>query len=256
MHTAVIIDVIAAAVLLGFLISGAMRGLFRSLAGLLIVVLALVGAGIFSDSMTPTVAKYLQPYIEKRVEQRVDKAISGSDGDTSAEPSGSTSSAPAVQMPSVSVPSGSTTDPADGEQDEAARLLALLGLDQDPSERIENAVQEKVRDTGVSVLTALVESLAENVIRMLLFAISFFLLMLVLKLLMHAIDLVLKMPGLHFFNHLGGAAIGVIEGALVLFLGIWALRRFGVSFDTETVQETILLQFFTTHTPLSVLSFL
>ena len=50
--------------------------------------------------------------------------------------------------------------------------------------------------------------------------------------------------------------MGLVEGALVLFLAIWVLRRLGVSFDTETVVQTHILQFFTTNTPLSVLSFL
>ena len=42
----------------------------------------------------------------------------------------------------------------------------------------------------------------------------------------------------------------------MLFLSIWLLRRFGVSFDSETVEATRVLQFFTTNTPLSALSFL
>ena len=41
--------------------------------------------------------------------------------------------------------------------------------------------------------------------------------------------------------------------ALALFLAVWALRRFGVSFETESVSATHLLRFFTTHTPLSAL---
>ena len=54
----------------------------------------------------------------------------------------------------------------------------------------------------------------------------------------------------------GGAVIGLIEGALVLFLAIWVLRRFGVSFETDTVSATHILRFFATHTPLSALSLL
>ena len=53
-----------------------------------------------------------------------------------------------------------------------------------------------------------------------------------------------------------GAVIGLIEGALVLFLAIWVLRRFGVSFETDTVSATHILRFFATHTPLSALSLL
>ena len=65
------------------------------------------------------------------------------------------------------------------------------------------------------------------------------------------------LPGIYAFNALLGGLIGLIEGALVLFLAVWVLRRFGVSFETETVSATHILRFFTTHTPLSaLLSFL
>ena len=66
----------------------------------------------------------------------------------------------------------------------------------------------------------------------------------------------LKLPGLHLVNSLGGAAVGLVEGALLVFLAIWVLRRLGISFDTETVARTHVLHFFTTNTPLSELSFL
>ena len=44
MTTPVIIDIVVAAVLLGFAVYGGKRGLFRALSGLLAVVVALVGA--------------------------------------------------------------------------------------------------------------------------------------------------------------------------------------------------------------------
>ena len=72
-----------------------------------------------------------------------------------------------------------------------------------------------------------------------------------------ALDLVTRLPGIHGLNALGGAAIGLAVGALLLFLAVWLLRRFGVSFETDTVSATHILRFFTTHTPLSaLLSFL
>lgn len=248
MNVPVIMDITVAAILLGFFIAGARRGLFRSLAGLVIIVVALVGAGIFSATFTQPVAKYIQPYIEKRVEARIDAAMSGTQADSS------------VQMPELdtgdtSAPSGESSASLP-EQLETQQLLKLLGIDGDPAQSISDSVQEKVRDSGISVLTAVVESVAESVIHILLFVLSFVVILILLKVLMHAMDLVLKLPGLHLLNLLGGAAIGLLEGGLCLFLSIWVLRRFGVSFETEAVNGTVLLHFFTTNSPLSVLSFL
>lgn len=258
MNSAVIIDIIVAAVLLVFLLCGAARGLFQSVAGLVVIIVALAGAGIFASALTPRVAEYVQPYIEKQVEARIDKALSkgGNSASSSAqEPAAGSSQAGGSQA-------GAASDSEGGEEDDAQQkaetqhLLDLLGLDKDPVASLEQSVQEKVHDTGVSVMNAVVESISETIIHVLLFLLIFAVLMLLLKALMHAMDLVLRLPGLHFFNRLGGAAFGLAEGALVLFLAIWILRRFGVSFDNKMVESTILLRFFTTHTPLSALSFL
>ena len=86
--------------------------------------------------------------------------------------------------------------------------------------------------------------------------VSFVGLTILLMRLIRAMDLVLQLPGLHLVNALGGAVIGLIEGALVLVLAIWVLRRFGVSFETDTVSATHILRFFATHTPLRALSLL
>ena len=55
MTTTVIIDIAAAVVLLGFAAGGAKRGLFRALAGLLTIVVALAGAGIIAAALTTPV---------------------------------------------------------------------------------------------------------------------------------------------------------------------------------------------------------
>lgn len=240
MRTTAIIDIIVAAVLLGFLIWGARRGLFRSVAGLVIVLAALVGGGIAANTLTPVVSGALQPIIEKRVEEQVDKVLQ----------SGGAGVVP--QEPRI----GGQTGGGDETALEIGNLLALLGIDQDPAGAILEKARQQVHDTGVSAATAVVESLTESILHTVLFSLSFSVILILLKLAAGVIDMALKLPGLHMANSLGGAAVGLAEGVLAVFLAVWVLRRFGVSFDTETVEQTILLQFFTTHTPLSVLSFL
>lgn len=255
MKTAVIMDVIVAAVLIGFLISGGRRGLFRSLAGLVILIVALVGAGMAASAFTPPAAKYVSPFLEKRVAEKVDAVLAGDRGDASVsgaqEPS--IPEAGSAAASSAAVPE---EEPSPQVGLEAQRILKLLHLDDDPAGNLAQTVQKRVRDTGVSVVSAVAQSLAETVIHTLIFLLAFVLLLVLLNVLMHAMNLVLKLPGLHLLNTLGGAALGLLEGGLALFLAVWLLRRFGVSFETQTVAGTHLLCFFTTNTPLSALSFL
>lgn len=240
MTTPVIMDIIVAAVLVTFTIFGARRGLFRALAGLVAVIVALVGAGIIANTLSAPAAKLMTPLIQSHIEEKVDDAVTEQSG----------------QAPQVD---GVPTDPMD-EADEGALsvedLLNLLGLDQDVRDSLIQQAQEKVRDTGVSIAMAVVESVAQSMMYGILYIVSFTLLLWGLKLLIRATDLVLKLPGLHLANSLGGGAVGLIEAGLLVFLVIWVARRLGVSFETDTVAATHLLRFFTTNTPLSALSFL
>lgn len=235
MTTPVIIDAITVAVLGGFAIWGACRGLFRTLTELLTVVVALVGAGLIAGALAAPAARLTAPLIEEHIRQQVDDAMT-------------VQSSQQVQMPELDV--------EEDEGFEIADLLALMGLDEDVRDSLVEETQEKIADTGETIAVALVESVAQSLLYGVLFLLSFLILMVLLKLAIRALDLVLKLPGLHLVNSLGGAVVGLVEGALLAFLAIWILRRLGVSFDTETVTQTHILHFFTTNTPLSALSFL
>ena len=234
MTTPVIIDIVVAAVLLGFAVYGGKRGLFRALSGLLAVVVALVGAGIIAATFTTPVTKVVTPLIAGHIEEKVENAMAVQSADSG------------VQMPEVD-----TEDPS-AIQD----LLAILGLDDEVRSRLAEEVQEKVRDTGASIAAAVVESMARSFIYGTLYILSFAVLLLLMKVLIGAMDLVLKLPLLRGLNTLGGAAVGLVEGALLLFLAVWVLRRLGVSFESEALAEAHILRIFTANTPLGVLSHL
>ena len=234
MTTPVIIDIVVAAVLLGFAVYGGKRGLFRALSGLLAVVVALVGAGIIAATFTTQVTKVVTPLIAGHIEEKVENAMAVQSADSG------------VQMPEAD-----TEDPS-AIQD----LLAILGLDDEVRSRLAEEVQEKVRDTGASIAAAVVESMARSLIYGTLYILSFAVLLLLMKVLIGAMDLVLKLPLLRGLNTLGGAAVGLVEGALLLFLAVWVLRRLGVSFESEALAEAHILRIFTANTPLGVLSHL
>lgn len=235
MTTPVIIDAIVVVVLVGFCLFGARKGLFQALAGLVTMIVALVGAGIIAASFSGPVTGLVAPLIEDRITQQVDEALGLAPG----------------QMPEVDAQADET-----GEGFGIEDLLALLGVDEDVRDSIAQQAQDTVRDTGVSVASAVVESIAGTMIYGALFLLSFLVLMILLHILVKAMDLVLQLPGLHGLNALGGGLIGLVEGALALFLAVWVLRRLGVSFESDPFVQAHILRIFTTNTPLSVLSFL
>lgn len=213
------------AVLAGFAILGAWKGLLRTLAGLLVLALSLAGAGIVASALSVPAAKLAAPMIEKRIEDRLDEAIQ-------------------EQRPRETA----------GEDLPLAELLDLLGVDQARRDALADRAEKSVRDTGASLAAALVESLAQSVLYGVLYMISFILLTVALHLLVRMLDAVLKLPGLHGLNALGGGLVGLAEGALLLFLAVWALRLVGVSFDAG--EEGRIFRLFTAYTPLDALKFL
>lgn len=208
----VIIDIIAAAVLLGFTVYGARRGLFRALAGLLIVAAALIGARMAAETLVPPVMDLSRPLIQRHVEKELDRAL----GD-SVE----------VSMP---------------EEPEA--LLALLGVDEARLAELAEQVRRTIQETGATILAAVAESLAEPVLYSLLFLLAFFLLTAALRLAARLLDLALKLPVLHGANALGGAAVGLLEGLVVLAVAALVLRRLDVP-----LAESHLLRIFAAWLP-------
>ena len=204
MTAPVIIDAVVVLILVGFTIFGVKRGLLQTLAGLVIAVVALVGAGMIAATFSGPLARLAAPLIEHRIEQKVDAAIEKQ----------------TAQMPEAET------------ELEIEPLLALLGLDKDVRGSLVKKTEETVRDTGVSVATAVVTSIAQSMIYGVLYILSFLALLVLLHVLFKAMDLLVRLPGLRGLNALGGGLLGLIEGALLLFLAV-----------------------FTTHTPLSVLTF-
>ncbi len=186
MTTPVIIDAIVVVVLVGFTLWGVRCGLLRSLAGLVIVVVSMVGAGIVAASFAPFVARLAAPLLQEQLVHRLD-----------------------------------------------AEALA-----------------------GADLTAAVLETMVQPFVHGVLYILSFLALIILLRVLLAAMDLVLKLPGLHFLNAVGGGAVGFVKGALLLFLTVWVLRRLGVSFETELLEQAHILRIFTTNTPLSVLSLL
>ena len=228
MTAPVIIDAVVVLILVGFTIFGVKRGLLQTLAGLVIAVVALVGAGMIAATFSGPLARLAAPLIEHRIEQKVDAAIEKQ----------------TAQMPEAET------------ELEIEPLLALLGLDKDVRGSLVKKTEETVRDTGVSVATAVVTSIAQSMIYGVRYSLSFLALLVLLHVLFNAMDLLVRLPGLRGLNALGGGLLGLIEGALLLFLAVWAARRLGVSCEKEMFAQAHILRVFTTYTPLSVLSFL
>lgn len=195
MATPVIIDIVILIILLVFTILGAKRGLLQSLAGLVILIVSLVGASMAANALTDPALELMSPLVERGVERRVDAALAEQ----------------AIRVEDTTV----------------EELLELIGVDARVLDDLARRAHDSVRDQGVDIAVAVVESLAHSIIHALLFGLAFLAILVLLKVIVKALDLILLLPVLRTLNRTGGALVGLVQGLLVLMLLVWLARHFG-----------------------------
>ena len=97
---------------------------------------------------------------------------------------------------------------------------------------------------------AIAEYVALQIARMVIFLAAFVVILLLWTLLSRALDLAFRLPVLSTLNSWAGAGVGLLKGGLLLFVAAWLLGDF---LPPEAVQGTVLLRFFCTTSPLSLI---
>lgn len=225
-----IIDLIILALLVFFAIRGARRGLVLSLLSLVSALVAFVGAVLVSNFCSQPVAEWLQPSVEPYVQSAVESAL---------------------------------PDYSEGEILSADKLSALLDETNLPlglNEVLADFFREHSFSPDLDTLTDnIVPVLAEKVslaaVYIVLFLVSFVLILLLWKLLSHALDLVTRLPGLNALNKLGGFLLGALRCSILLFVVAWLFRLLGSDLiSDDMIEASYLLRFFMTFNPLDYLA--
>lgn len=229
MTTAILFDIILLIVLAAFTIHGASRGLLLSLCGLVAVLVAFIGAGILAGALSPKVADYLEPRFASAIEERLDQEIAGS------------TVLPDQDLQTDSIP-----------LTEILNVLKDMGFYQSAVDAVNDAVEQGMTQVAANAAAAVAASIAGTVAYMILFVVFFALILIAWTLISRGLDLVARLPGLHFLNKTGGAILGLVKGCAILFLCAWVLRYLGKVIPEETVEQTHLLKFFMTTNPVAL----
>lgn len=211
MHTSLLFDLGTAAFLLLFVVLGAARGLFRTLAGFFSVILAIVGAAWLAATFSPVVSAYLYPFAEGKLTAYLS---------------------------------------LEGGGEALAEFLASFGAD----EALVNALAQGAGSAADALARTALESVLQVVVQGALLLLAFLVLLLVLKTLSHLVGLIFRLPLLRSLDTLGGALLGLAEGAALLFLAVYIARSLGSSFFADGAEGTYLLTLFVEHTPRTLLA--
>jgi len=225
-----IYDLVILAILLFFAIWGLRRGLIRSLLSLVSALVALIGALIISNTLAPVVSGWLQPLLEPTVISIAESALP-------------------QDLPNISLSADQLLQTL-----QQAELPAFLKEVLANLEGSELTFATNIPATE-ELAVALAGKLANAVAYIGLFIISFVLILLLWKLLTRTLDIVAKLPGLHFLNKLGGFLFGAVRGAILLFVCAWLIRwLWSDLIPADTLAQTKLLHFFMTVNPLDYLA--
>ena len=205
-------------IIIGFLILsalwGAHKGLLESVGGVARIVVSFVGAFLAAKVLTPPVTAAVRPLVEKAIGERV-----------------------------------AVIDMSNLEDTLQSFFFATENMQETIREIIANVTNE-----GMTLVSATVQSVTENVSFAVIYVLAFILLMIALWLLMKPLKLMSKLPGLNLLNWLGGGAVGLVWGVLLTFVAVWAMTRFDLWLTPEMVKESELLQFFVYNSPVKLLT--
>ena len=233
-----IFDLVIGAVLLFFALRGHRRGLILTLCSLVAVFTAFLGASFTADFLTPKVADIMVPKITSIIEQRLESETGSADSDAAATAAGT---------------DAGTVNQADaGLLEQAIETLQLPeGILDSVRESLEQL--QNIGKLPAILSEAVARSAAETVLYLIIFLLSFLLILLLWSLIAHTLDLVARLPVLHFFNKTGGFVLGLLKGVFFLFIVAWVLRYLGGIIPEDAIGHTYLLRFFMTTDPLALM---
>ncbi len=226
-----IADGLVLAVLLIFACIGARRGLILSLCGLLAFVVAFLGASFAARTLSPVVADALEPRFAAAIEEQLNESI----------------------RQQAEAGEAAVLSPDDVPLEGVLDALREMGFYETLINTVDRAVESGMTAVAASAAAAVAAAIAQSAAYLILFLLGFFLILLAWRLLSRALDLVARLPGLHFLNKTGGALFGLVQGCIILFVAAWLLQFFGQMLPRELVEQTVLLKFFMTTNPFSLL---
>lgn len=220
--TYLVYDAVIILALLFFLWQGHKKGFVLTLCGFLAIFVAFIGASLVSNTLAEPVSQTLQPAIEQQLQIIFLEQLP----EVTSSPSGSQDSPLPVELP-------------------LQKALDVL-KDSTLYKGFANAFQQAV-DSGMVAATTnaariIANYIAIQIAQLVLFLISFVLILILWFFLSHALDLAFRLPVLSTLNRWSGALLGLLKGALLVFIACWLLKDNYIS--QETLENSYLLPYF------------
>lgn len=202
MYLSVIIDAVALAVLIWFARTGWKRGVVRTLSELIVVVLAMILAGKIADVAARQAVEYMRPAVYEAVEEQVDAILA--EGDTYAPPEEITEKL--LEM----------VEGLPGFLQENARFWVENWPISAAS--VTHSARETLLRLGKAAADRALSGAAYRMAHAIAYTVAFSLVIFLLRRIMRAVFVVMKLPGLRQTDQVLGLLVGAGKGVLLLWL--------------------------------------
>ncbi len=221
--TSVMIDAGIVAVLALSMYFGWRTGLFRTLMGLLVLIVALV-VSLRASALAAgaVIERVLRPSTMAAMEEQVDRIV---------EEGATLTRQEEMERLVATIPNGLV-------RSQAEKLLDRLRL----SDQAEQG-REALLEAGTELVDTVLDSLVRGILQAVICAALFTVLLLALRLAVRAADIVFDLPLLRQLNEVGGVLLGALRGAAVVWLGVWFIRQLGLV-DSEVLAQSWILRYF------------
>lgn len=223
-----VFDLILLLILLLCVAVGFRKGFVLTLCGVLSIVIALVGAKVVADQFSPVVEKAITPRIKTVITEQMKESVAGYVQDATGR-----------------------EEDANGKQSGIMGFLQQSETYNKAVSAIEDSIQKGMTSTVKSAASSMTKKIAHPTAWGAVYVIAFFVIMLLWNLISKALDLVAKLPVLHFFNHLLGGACGLVKGILIVGCISWLILSLGL-LPKATAQESAFLRIFSVFASKSI----
>lgn len=213
----VLADIITVALIILFALRGRKRGLVKTVAGILVVIIAFFGAGYLANLTTPYIS---ENFVEPKIRNYI-----------------------VPQSEAVEASKAEEPRDADGISESISKMLIKIGI---PQDTVTEAVGSFSFD-GENSISGAITDISDTISQKITYAVSclicFVLLILILSLLVRLINMFTKIPGLNFINKTGGLLLGLVFGYIAISLTAAILTNTGILLSKDILEKTIILRF-------------
>ena len=209
--------------------NGYKRGLVGGVAGILAIIISLLGASIVSAAYSHEVVPALEPFVSGYLDSHRNR-------DVILERMGYGSSD--LSLDDILQQDSSL------RYDYAYECLSDLGLYEKRAEELAADAVAYAQESGVSMTDAVVAVVCDTVTRVMTTVIAFLLILILLVALASIGNLSFRLPNMENLDEIGGAVLGFGKGFLYCVLLCWLLSFLGLIIGKETMAHTTLGRFF------------